>query len=178
MKQVVYDKVEIEKIQNDFFSIITKTLNLQIKSNLGYQGGNENNIILYYSTDYNFWYSFKKINNRYWNAFGLGKPKENKNTSILCEINFPLFDINRRISGVFVKNLKGDVFVLHRGKIGGGKKGIGKQLFENKFQGEFVEEVLDGEKKVKFALIGELYSNSFIKQLQEFILEIDNIKNF
>jgi len=175
MIQIIEDIKEIEKIQGDFFNIITKILNIETKSSLGFQGGNFKTS-LYHSSDYDFWYSFEKIDNRFWNGFGLGEPKENKNVSILCEINFPYFGIDRRIAGVLAKDYKGNVFVLHRGKIGGGRKGIGKGLFINNYRGKFIE-IKDAGKQSIFALIGELYSVLFIEQLKTFISEIERIKN-
>jgi 5-methylcytosine-specific restriction protein A len=62
---------------------------------------------------------------RYWNAFGTRNPKQNKMVPIGCEINFPLFGIDRRVSGGVAEDETGRLSLVHRGRIGGGRKGIG-----------------------------------------------------
>jgi hypothetical protein len=71
---------------------------------------------------------------------------------------------------------KGNILVLHRGNIGGGKKGIGKHYFKDNFRGDFVN-AIDGDRETEFCLIGELKSNHFPKQVSNFIKEIYKVKN-
>jgi hypothetical protein len=57
--------------------------------------------------------------NRYWNGFGLGKP-----TGVVkhaFQVNIPKEGVNRTVRGGFLK--RGfEVFLLHRGPLGGGRK--------------------------------------------------------
>lgn len=174
MIQIIENLNEIEKIQNDFYEIISKKLDVKTDTSLGTQNGSYE-MELHYSENNNFWYSYNEQDNRFWNAFGIGKPQKNKNLSIVCEINFPYEGINRRIAGAFAKDEKENIYVLHRGKIGGGRKGIGKNLFMENYRGKFIE-INDGNKLSTFAIIGELYSSNFINQLNTFVLEIERIK--
>ena len=114
--------------------------------------------------------------NRFWNAFGIGKPKAGQNNSITGEINFPFEGINRRTAGAFAEDNNGNILVLHRGKIGGGKKGIGKDNFINHVRGVDFVTAIDGNIETEFCLIGELNSKYFSKQVAIFIKEISRIK--
>jgi hypothetical protein len=64
----------------------------------------------------------KQTGNRYWNAFGVGRPSRDAHVFSTCEINFPLQGLDRRIGGAFARDEAGKIFVVHRGKIGGGKR--------------------------------------------------------
>ena len=99
-------------------------------------------------------------------------PHLDKSNSIVVEINFPFDGINRRIGGAFGKTETGEIVVLHRGKIGGGREGIGKQLFFNHFRGDLVM-ANDDDQTNTFCLIGTLSSPYFGKQVADFIAEVD-----
>lgn len=67
--------------------------------------------------------------------------------------------------------------MLHRGKIGGGRVGIGKKTFFNNFLGGYFEPVNDDGIEAELLLIGSLNSRHFIAQVSNFINGIDRIKN-
>ncbi|HOF05302.1 MAG TPA: hypothetical protein PK175_02350 [Syntrophales bacterium] len=114
--------------------------------------------------------------NRYWNAFGTARPKPDASLSITCEINFPKEGIDRRIGGAFAVDGRGRIFVVHRGKLGGGRKGIGKALFERQYRGVWVEMDDDGE-EVFVAVVGHLSSPRFARQVAQFVGKIERIKD-
>jgi 5-methylcytosine-specific restriction protein A len=60
--------------------------------------------------------------NRCWNGFGLVMPEEARVLPLVVEINVPWEGVNRRIGGVFLRGPRGEVYVGHRGRIGGGRK--------------------------------------------------------
>lgn len=66
--------------------------------------------------------------------------------------------------------------MLHRGKIGGGRPGIGKSYFTDNFRGDFIT-AIDGDRETQFCLVGELSSPLFARQVANFIFEIRRIKN-
>lgn len=157
-----------------FIDNINKCFNQKIKCWVGYPGGSfEDNVS--YSKEFNLWLSKQKLDTRLWNGFGIGKPIEGKNNSLVGEINFPHENIDRAIAGAFGKDLEGNIFILHRGRIGGGKKGVGKQAFIDNYRGEFIT-ALDYDKETNFILIGELNSKYFPNQVANFIYEIKRFK--
>jgi len=59
---------------------------------------------------------------RFWHIFGIGKPIAASHIPIACEINFPASGIDRKIGAAFACDHAGGIYVIHRGKIGGGRK--------------------------------------------------------
>ena len=112
---------------------------------------------------------------RYWNAFGIDKPGTSSVLSIASEINFPWAQIDRKTGGAFAEDAWGNVFVIHRGKIGGGRKGVGKSLFEHNYRGvwSFME---DGDSISQVAVIGNLASGRFALQAAQFVKKIEIMK--
>jgi hypothetical protein len=164
---------EIARLQKRLVDIFKNQKPEYIEAIIGSPGGAFETTFLYFES-HNFWAVFEKDKNRYWNAFGTGKPIAGKNNSIVCEINIPFEDINRRVAAVFGK--EGDqVLLLHRGKIGGGRKGIGKNLFWENYRGEEMM-VQDGDTENWLAPIGSFESKNFVQQVANFVLEIKRIK--
>ncbi len=112
---------------------------------------------------------------RYWNAFGIGKPTAGGAVSSTIEINIPTISLDRKIGGAFAQDEAGKVFLVHRGKIGG-RRGVGKSLFEARYRGVWAE-VEDGNTRNAVVIIGELRSPLFVRQLAQFIRKIEAIKD-
>lgn len=81
--------------------------------------------------------------------------------------------INRRIAGVFAIDEKGQIHVLHRGKIGGN---YSKSVFEKFYEGEWLE-VVDGNKNSELVYISSINDPKFINNVQNFVLSINKIKS-
>jgi hypothetical protein len=146
----------------------------KIKATVGFHGG-AFETIMYWNKKHDIWVVPDDMGNRYWNAFGLGKPDPNLSNSITCEINIP-YEINRRVAGGFAEDVDGNIYLIHRGLIGGSKKGVGKTLFKNNYRGEWTGVLDDGELRY-VALVGELKSNNLLQQIKDFILEVERIKD-
>jgi hypothetical protein len=112
---------------------------------------------------------------RYWNAFGIGKPGTSGVLSIALEINFPWSGIDRKTGGAFAEDHRGNVFVIHRGKIGGGKKGVGKSLFEQNYRGVWTL-MEDGDAVSQAAVVGHLQSERFALQVAQFVKKVEMMK--
>jgi hypothetical protein len=69
-----------------------------------------------------------------------------------------------------------EVLLLNRGKIGGGRVGMGKQLFFENYRGDFATANDDGFYK-EFCVIGSINSKHIPQQLSNFIAEVHRIKN-
>lgn len=163
----------IEKYQNIFKQNLMSVSNQVINCNVGYMGGSLDADVIWLE-DYGIWYYPRVLENKYWNAFEISKPNVGKSVSITGEINFPLIGINRSINSVFVES-DGKVFIVHRGRMGGGKKGVGQSLFFNNYRGDYCE-FNDGEKILTGALVASLFSDDFVAQISRFIKEYNRIK--
>jgi len=118
---IITDKGEIEKNQKRFEEFFKSKATKEIEGHVGFQGGQEF-VKIYWIESLRIWGVFDKIKTRFWNAFGDQYPTDSDNRSIIVEINFPFEDVDPRVAGVFAKDELNNVYVLHRGKIGGGKK--------------------------------------------------------
>jgi 5-methylcytosine-specific restriction protein A len=65
--------------------------------------------------------------NRFWIGWGTEDPMGS--FSITVETNPPLEGYNRRCSGAFLRDTGGRIYLGHSGRVGGGRKGIGKTAF-------------------------------------------------
>lgn len=173
---VISDETKIGKCNVLFETKLSSYIHEEFNISVGFQGGNIE-VSAKYLPELDIWFSINEYtgDNRFWNAFGIGKPKQGRSHSIIAEINFPFEGIDRRVAGVFAEESDGNILVLHRGKIDGGKRGIGKEYFTNHFRGDFVT-AIDGDKETEFCLIGELNSKHFPKQVANFVKEVYRVK--
>lgn len=105
-----------------------------------------------------FYSDLAKEGNRWWNVFGIGKPRSNSTVSPVCEICVPKKIINRRIAGGFAEE-GSDVFLIHRGnKYGGGKPGMTKEYFWSHYHKSKLKSarVIDGKQENEVAVIARL----------------------
>ena len=180
MLNTLQNENEIENAQKKLESELKGIADEKITVRIGNQGGSQKADV-FYSKKYDLWFYLgdekgdgeKK---RYWNVFGINKPQENPNVSMVVQINPPLKGIDRRVDGVFAKDDKSDIFLLHRGIIGGGRKGIGKKTFCKHYNGE-KSDLQDGDKLIEILLIGCITSPNFPEKLKNFVGEVDRIKN-
>lgn len=174
MITIITDEKQIQDLHKEFHRKLDRFLSERINCGVGFPGGSFQDTVRY-SSDLDIWISVQELDTRFWNGFGLGRPTEDSNNSLAGEINFPYEDINRKIAGAFGREDNGNILVLHRGRIGGGKKGIGKTYFIDNFRGDFIT-AIDGDRETEFCLVGELNSKHFPRQVANFINEIYRVK--
>lgn len=79
--------------------------------------------------------------------------------------------MSTRIQGVLAKDERAAVWVCHRGGIGGGKKGVGPNLFWQEFPGKWVS--VSG---ARVAQIGAIEAADFVQQVATFVNFVQQIK--
>lgn len=146
---------------------------------LGYQGGAEN-VEAHWLPQLGIWSAFRiEGDNRYWNAFGLGDPFEVTGTTvdIVVEINPPLEGIDRRIAGAFGCDADENLYLLHRGKIGGGREGVGKENFLDFYQREgALRTIKDGDRETKVIVVACLGEPQAAAQVAGFVESVAKFK--
>jgi hypothetical protein len=175
MLKVITSQPAIKKYAGQFNKKFKPFIDEAIKVKLGHQGAGFPAKVLW-SQELGIWKFSQTVKEvRYWNAFGIEKPGTSSVLSIASEINFPWAQIDRKTGGAFADDAWGNVFVIHRGKIGGGKKGVGKSLFEHNYRGvwSFIE---DGDSISQVAVIGNLKSSRFARQAALFVKKIEIMK--
>ena len=131
---------------------------------------------IFWAGEPGIWFHTRTVaGDRYGNAFGLGRPADGGAVSSTIEINVPTGSLDRKIGGAFAQDDAGRVFLIHRGKIGG-RRGVGKSLFEAHYRGVW-SEVEDGDTRSAVVVIGEMQSPLFIRQLAQFVRKVDAIKD-
>ena len=176
MLKVIEDEKLIARYARQFAAAFRPYADEKIRVKLGHQGASFSAKVSW-SKKLGIWiYSHSAKNIRYWNAFGLGKPQASGHLPITAEINFPLTGIDRKTGAAFARDAWNRIYVIHRGKIGGGKKGIGKTLFEENYRGNWAW-MEDGDYLAEVAVIGALQSPRFALQAAQFVRKIEKLKS-
>jgi len=176
MIKLIEDESTILKYQKKLLRCFKPWMDEKIPARIGHMGASFNAKVLW-SNRLGIWvYSTKIDGSRYWNAFGLDKPKAQSAVSIACEINLPVAGMDRRIGGALAKDKKNNVYLVHRGIIGGGRKGVGKTLFASAFRGVWTQ-MDDGDQDSDVAIIGLLNSPQLVRQVLHFVQKIDRLKD-
>ncbi|MFT5266221.1 MAG: hypothetical protein ACI8YQ_004985 [Polaribacter sp.] len=176
MLVTVTKKSEVTKCQKALLECIKRHLTKKEIMTVGFHGGSIENLV-HYSND--LWFSGQVIKDvsvpRYWNAFGL-TISPNKSQSIVVEINPQLDGKSRSVAGLFAKDeASGEYYILHRGNLGGSKKGIGKRAFREWYRGSWESVACDG-KFEEALMLGALSSSNLVEKIRLFAIEVDTFK--
>ena len=152
------------------------------KIRAGFQGGNVKLNALWFPKE-GFWWGYQKLLDvpmpRHWNAFGHEKSESVLDApgsrNITCEINFPLSGGSWRITGALAKDDDGKIYIVHTGKIGGGRKVVGMNQFKEIFGGIWIGVTSSrGEKiVVKVSLLDDM---NLVSNLGRFVRQMHEIK--
>lgn len=179
---VLEDKKEIalahKKLEQKLVSQSTK----HGKINIGYPGGNRT-VIGYWFGKQKFWWAVKNGFDSYWNSFGIrineNEPEWNSRHSHNITWQFsPPYSGNTWIkSSCFVKDESGKIYLAHTGKIGGGRKGIGKSAFEENFSGfKQWQEVIGSAGPKRVVIISALDDKNLVSNIAYIVREVRKIK--
>ena len=176
--KVIQKKSEVVKLHRQLILQLKKFTSERIDALSGHKGVSYTKKVSY-SAELDIWWDIGdttkgKSGTRYWNAFGIGRPIPNKLTNIICEINYPEEGINKRIAANWVKD-GNDVLLVHSGKIGGGRIGIGKNGFIEHYNGVFEEVDLE-DLPNEITVIGNLNDPNLAYQIKNFVYEVARIK--
>jgi len=146
---------------------------------VGYQGGHNKGTV-YWDKKLQLWSYFDDNEgiNHYWCAFGTQDPCLSKLLTITCEINPPKEGIDRSVGGAFAKGPDGKIYVTHNGKIGGGRKRVGKTAFWEKYPEDQADYLnwSDGQ-LTKAVAIASLDSEEIKSRIAKYVHDIDWIKH-
>lgn len=176
MLYLIENEEEKEKLQSTLYNTLTSSLNdLGIKQ-LGNRGGHDN---LRVFSNGKFWYAHqiaptpndeksdraKRAIKRHWNGFGLPDSE-----SPTVEINIPIESNSAKIAGFFAhKDGCGPKYLMHSGRLGGGKPGIGKAEFIKHSRYDLVEIATPNGTR-EGIVVSEVGTKDFVTDIQEFVL--------
>jgi hypothetical protein len=171
----ITDRAEIANAISLFNKTMTQDSDRSEEIQLGFQGGGLPATV-HWISGLDLWASFRPLEKRYWVALGVGNPFDGGDKSIIVEVNFPFEGINRRVGGVFVKDGSGRLFIGHRGRVGGGRPGIGKKAFMAEVNTEDLMQIRDGDKTSIIVMIGALDAPDFPERLSSFVNHVQRFK--
>jgi hypothetical protein len=146
------------------------------RQQLGFRGGASQELV-HWSSQLAVWGVCTKLSNRYWNAFGVDRPVEGSPLAITVEVNPPFTGVDRKMAGaVAVESSTGKRFLVHRGRIGGGRQGIGASLFWSRFRGGVSMRESERQEPSRVVVVGEIGAPSFPRDLAAFVHEVARIK--
>lgn len=174
--KVIKEKRRIRKAQKDLGKAMREQTERNGTITIGGKGFHGPKRVSW-SEQLGIWWTTYPLHNRYENAFGVEEPRwgTKYGHSIPCVVNVPFEGINRRIGGAFAVDGDDKVYLMHRGRIGGGRSGIGKSLFVENFRGKW-KTVQDGDVLSNLALIGTLNNSDLPYQVAHFVKEVQRIK--
>ncbi len=108
--------------------------------------------------------------------FGNDDPVGARMLNIVCEVNPPDDGINRRCAGLFVSDTASAVYLTHSGKIGGGRKGIGKSAFLSHYRGARETVAWPDGNETEVIVIGRVDGDRLVAQVANFIHEVQRFK--
>jgi hypothetical protein len=112
---------------------------------------------------------------RYWNAFGVYQP-EQRAQSPTVEINIPI-DRNRGPAGFFAEDTEtGNIFLMHSGKVGGGRPGISKSEFLAWSKAKLIEVSHENGGIRKGIAVGKLHDTDLANRIWAFVRSVQTFK--
>jgi len=123
-----------------------------------------------------FWCHFGSAKKRYWCDFGVQDPATTDKLSITVEINVPHQGATGRVAGAFVRGADGHSYIAHSGKIGGGRKGIGKSAFSNFCRGGNWHTVTGDGVSREMMILGRVDHPSLVDSISHFTREVARFK--
>lgn len=139
--------------------------------------GEHGEFTLHWHESARFWVVFGLQElSRYWCAYGTMDPNSHRSVDVTCEINPPTEGIDRRCGGIFLKDSGSGLYLAHSGKVGGGRKGIGKTSFLEEYSGSLEEVEWPDGVTSEVVLLGKIGSKSFVRNLANYIRAVEAFK--
>lgn len=129
------------------------------------------------------WFAHKVVERvavpRHWNAFGTEPLESGRSHGITVEVNVAIDGVDRRVTALFAVDGKtGNTVLLHRGRIGGGRRGVGREAFIEWYRGMrvmFANASRSGARE-QAILVADVASSEFLVQLESFVDAVHRFK--
>lgn len=152
----------------------------QGEKNIAFRGGAVSSTV-YAAVEKQLWAAFRSYNTAsgkpyYWNAFGIYEPRRAAQ-QITVEINIAIDGDSARFSGFYAKDEgTGDIYMMHSGRVGGGRKGIGQSAFLACWNQE-LDEIAAGNGGIRRGIrVCKLDDPDITDHLWDFVQKVDAFK--
>lgn len=120
----------------------------------------------------------KRTKNRYWCAYGIENPKNNRNMNITCEMNMLFINNNRRVAAFFARHSSNKTLLLHSGKFGS-RNGICKEAFFEFYKDAPLIDIIWPDRIITESIfIGILEEPDFLDRIAGFVKVVDRFKKW
>lgn len=142
---------------------------------LGWRGGGDTLPVLWFEPQ-GMWAAFNDLEGRYWNGFGIGNPFDDPSgRTLVVEVNPPRWGVDRRCAGAFLTGA-GGLHLAHSGRVGGGRKGIGRESFLRSYTGPTVEVATTSTRTEHLIHVTPLAAPDIVDRLAAFVRAVDSFK--
>jgi hypothetical protein len=179
---VLTDRQEIQAAEELLRAQFKERAERRASVQVGYQGGSVKADV-YWHGPLGIWGSINAAplggsngKDRFWNAFGTEDPGEKSSLSIVCEVNPSHEGASFRVGGLFARGHDGKTYLLHSGRIGGGRAGVGQKLFWEHWPYRKTS-VVCGKSAADCAVVAELESPQAMFEIARFVKEVQRIKS-
>ncbi len=175
--ELIEDAKSLRSVRKSLIKVVKDAASERGNLLVGHQGDTFP-VDAFYLEAYNMWTAFDSGDNEtLWNTYGLGNPfKANGSRDMVCHLTVPSEGINRRTGAAYARDGGGSPLILHRGKIGGGRKGLGKSAFWNRERVDRVT-VQDGDRVTEMAVVAHLELRSLLEDIHAFVEEVKRVKD-
>jgi hypothetical protein len=115
---------EYARTQADFVALIDAAATRSEEQLLGVRGNSQWVARVRYLEPHDIWFANHQLHNRNWNGFGVGSPFGSQAVPPSIQINLGLAPRGPSLAGCFMVDDRGDRWVGHNGRLGGGKDGV------------------------------------------------------
>ncbi len=148
---------------------------------IGFPGGNVD-LPIYSAGKSKLWVAFggpteDAAVQRYWTPFGVYQP-DRPAQSITVEINIPTDSNDAQVAGFFAEDSEtGDIFLMHSGRVGGGRPGIGKSAFLVWSKAKLVEVSKENGELRSGIAVGKLDDPDLAGRIWTFVRSVHSFKD-
>ncbi|HWL69385.1 MAG TPA: hypothetical protein VNS22_13515 [Geminicoccus sp.] len=180
MLTLLHEAKAKKEAQSILFRNLTHALNREGKKNIGFPSGNVDEIV-YSAGKGKLWCAFGKPSQeaavpRYWTPFGIYDP-DRPSQQIVVEINVPSDHNTAQVAGFFAQDSEtGDIFLMHDGGVGGGRKGVGQTAFLVWSKAKLVDVIVDGGKVRRGIAVAKLDHPDLPERIWRFVKIVNRFK--
>lgn len=175
MLKILTEKAEINAAQQALKEQLEAAAARHERLPVGFPGGSLDADVSFYP-ELDFWYGYEGIDHerRHWNAFGYLLPNGRLDAPVI-EVNPPYEGTSRQVQGAFAQDDEGTVYLVHRGRPGGGRTGIGKAAFMAWYAG--ARESAEDERGVTDVLVvAAIGSEELVRAIEGFAAAVWEFK--
>ena len=163
------------------FDVLRATLagnGTAVRARVGYRGGVVDTEVTWHGS-VGMWslLDSEQTERRFWCCFGVDDPRKSTSLDIAVEVNPRHQGTDLLVAGAFAMDADGAVHLCHNGKIGGGRKGVGKSGFLHHYSDPGgLEKMLYRGRPVKVVDLGPITSPGISCRLARLAHEVARIK--